>query len=400
MKRRQSKIQNRNIMNVFGLFFVGEFLLVLFILFFVIGIPVMIAAILFFVMSGNKKRRATWQEVSQKIGLPMPNPKQLKMQGVYNGCDAKLAVGARRSGGEDSTTEYYTYCTSEFPQSLRFLLDISGPKGFLSGVFSSNKMTLGNANFDRIFDAKCYDQEVLRRLLLSDFHSSTTQNLMGDLMLASDIISIIEITDKKVYVETGGQETNFARLKQLLDTTTYLAARFKAARENFPLADWEKQTLSSWQNLAVENDLKVDRTHFTLEGIYKEFPIQVSLKTPGGKWQTEIRLKFTRSLMVGLKIMPENAIHKALSWFGLQDIQAGNKAFDDAFIVKAENVAVAKHLLREDFCRQLLGINSQAAQISLTDEEFSATFNSVLGDRKILQSYLEAMRSTTQMLLQ
>ena len=47
--------------------------------------------------------------------------------------------------------------------------------------------------------------------------------------------------------------------------------------------------------------------------------------------------------------MPDNALHKALSWLGMQDIESGNKAFDDAFIVKAKNEAVARNKLQPDF---------------------------------------------------
>lgn len=387
-------------MNALGFYFAGEIFIVLFILFFAIVFPLGIIGLIVYILRRNNKNLAVWAEFSQRLGLQMPNPKQLSLIGVYNSCHVKLAIGSRRSGGQDGTTEYYTYCTAAFPQSMRFLLDISAPKGLLSRIIgSSPKMKLGHSNFDSVFDVQCYDQNVLQRLLLTDFQSDKTQNLMGDLMYTHQQIGIIEISDERVYLERPGQVGQIELLKQMLDTATFLSGRFQEARRTFPLADWEKQTLASWQNLAGEHDLNLDPTHFTLNGQYKEFQLEVALKTTAAKWQTEVKIIFPRSLMTGLKIMPDNAVHKALSWFGLQDIKADNEAFDDAFIVKADNVVVAKQLLTDGFCRQMLGINSRASVISLTDEEFSATFDSVLGDRKMLQSYLEGMCATARLLL-
>ncbi|MEZ5424735.1 MAG: hypothetical protein R2747_00595 [Pyrinomonadaceae bacterium] len=376
----------------------GDVLLILLGLFLMFSIPLIIGGVVFFVLRRNRKNRAAWQEISRQLDLPMKNPNQLQMAGLYNDCEVKLSVGARRSGGENSSTEFFTYCTVRFPHSLRFLLNIAAPKGLFSKIFDSNRMILGQSGFDQRFNAKCYDQEVLRRLLLSDFPSDATQNLMGDLMMSSDLIDVIEISDEKVYLETGGQVADFERLKKMLDTTTYLAKRFYSARQSFPLAEWERQTLRDWRSLADEQNLRVDERNFELSGTYGSFPVRVRLLTDRGKWQTGIELKFTDSLMTGLRIMPENSIHKAFTWLGAQDIEAGDKAFDDAFIVKAKNVAVARSFLTPDFCRQMVGLKSQTSGISVTDEEMVLTFDTVLGDRRTLKSHLEALASTARML--
>jgi len=49
-----------------------------------------------------------------------------------------------------------------FPYPLRFLLDISSPKGLVSKGLNSTKITL-----DQGFTLKCYDEQLLRRLMLS-----------------------------------------------------------------------------------------------------------------------------------------------------------------------------------------------------------------------------------------
>jgi hypothetical protein len=386
-------------MNLLILFFAGEVFLVLFVLFFAVCFPIILIVIVFYVLRRNNKYRAVWQSLSREFNLHMPNPKQLRMTGKYNGCDVVLSIGVRRSGGEDSHNEYFTYCQSEFPYSLRMLLNIRSPKGFLSGVFKSKQIKIAHEAFDNTFNSSCYDGQVLRKLLLSDFPSGQTQNLMGDLFLTRQTVGTIKLSDNKVYLEKSGQIGEAETLRQMLELTSYLANRFYKARLSFPLADWEKQLISNWENLARENNLQFDKDHFHLHGNYKNFPLLVDLRTDRGKWQTIIKLNFPRSLMVGLKLMPENSIHKALSWIGVQDIEAGIKEFDDAFIVKAKNIQMAKHLLQPDLCKHLVLFSRKSSGFLIDDESMSFTFDTVLGDEKMLKSYIEGMISTSKMLM-
>ncbi len=379
---------------------VGETLLLL-LFFFVIGFILLVGVcVIIYKLLKNRQNVSAFQKLSQQTGLQMTNPKKPFLKGVYNDCEVELAISFRRVGtGEDSYTEHFTYCESYFPYSLRFLLDISCPQGWFSRALGSNDVKLGHTAFDNKFTLKCYDANVARRLLLSDFPSDNSQNLMGDLMLAGSKITYIDVTDHEVYTEETGQIANIEQLKQMLNTTTHLAKRFRVAREKFPLADWEKQLFHSWQKIAKENNLRVDTNHLQMQGFYKNFPILVSIDTKGGRWQTNIKLKFPESLMVGLKLMPENSIHKALSWFGVQDIQIGIKKFDDAFIVKGKNVQMAKYKLQPNVCNQLLALSKQTNNFLIDDTSMSFTYNSVLGSEKMLKSQIEGMISTAKLLL-
>lgn len=378
----------------------GEILLFLFILMMLFSIPVIIIGVVFYILRRNNKNRAAWNLLAQKLNFQMRDPKKLEMTGFYNNCDVKVSIGARRSGsGNNRRVEYFTYCVTKFPHSLRFMLNISSPKGFFSGIFNSNKMILGQPFFDQTFNAGCYNPQVLQSLLLSNFPSGKVRNLMEDLMLGNKQVGIINITDKKVYVEENGQIGDENKIVQMLEVTTNLANRFRAARESFPLINWEKQTLAAWQNLALQNGLSLDTKSYILQGNYQNFSVFIALKTDAGKWQTQIRLRFPHSLMIGLKIMPENVIHKALTWVGVQDIEAGIKEFDDAFIVKGKNIETAKYKLQPDFCFRLVELNRQTSNISIDDEEISLVFDTVLGDGRMLKNHLDVMISTAGMLL-
>ena len=373
----------------------AELFIIIFALAFMIMLPLIIGGAIYYILRKNQKSQGIWQEFSGKSNLVMQNPSRLLITGVYNSCSIKLATGVR---GSNDHREFFTYCTAEISHPLRFLLNISTPKGLVSKIFGSNQMILGETNFDQRFNVKCYDQNVLRRLLLSDFHSSATANLMGDLMLAGNSVGVVNINDTKVYVENGGIVSEIETLQRMIETATNLANRFKSARESFPLADWEKQTLAAWKELAAEDGLTLDEKRFTVFGDYRGFPLAVSLETERGKWQTKIVLRFPRSLMAGLKIMPENSVHKALTWFGVQDIEAGIKTFDDIFIVKAKNIGFAKNLLNPEFCRQMLNLKTQSSDFLMTDEEISLTFDTVLGDRNTLVSYLQEITNIAEII--
>lgn len=373
---------------------IGEVLLILLAMLFMVFALLAVPGAILYVIYKNKKNRAAWQEIAPKLNLQLTKSGKMPMTGVYNDCPVKVSIGARRVGyGEDSYVENFTYCEINFPTSLRLLLNIK------FGKAGKNTIPLGNANFDKSYAVKAYDANLIRQLLLADFHSAKTQNLMGDLILAKDEFDEVKINDKRVYVETSGVVNDFETIKNLLDATTDLAKRFYEARQNLPPAKWEKQTLSSWQTLANEHNLSLDAKNYILQGNYKNFPVRVSLETIKGKWQTEIKLKFPKSLMTGLKIMPDNSLHKALTWFGMQDIEAGNKAFDNAFIVKAKNVVVAKHKLQPDLCTKLIDLKSRTSNILITDEDLDITHDTVLGEPGKLKNHLDELIFTAQMLM-
>lgn len=381
--------------------FAGEAFLILFVLFFVVCFPLLIGGLVFTMLRRNKKNRAAWALIAGRIGFRMPNPKKLEMLGRFAECDLRLSVGARRrGGGEESHTEYFTFCESNFSTPLRFLLSIKTPRE--SGIFKSsqsNEVQIGNRNFDRKFTVGAYDPQIVRNLLLADFPSDKTQNLLGDLMLAAQNAGTVTITDEKVYLENSGQIGDEKVLREMIRLTAHLANRFQTARRKFPLADWEKQLFFNWKKIATENALVFDEEKILLQGVYKKFLVYAALNTSKGIWQTQLRLKFPQSLMTGLKIMPENSLHKAFTWLGAQDIETGISEFDEKFIVKGKNPSMAKRKLQPAVCMQLVGLNRKASAISVDDREISAAFDRVLGDERELRSCLEAFVSTAELLL-
>ncbi|MCB1025415.1 MAG: hypothetical protein KDB79_13550 [Acidobacteria bacterium] len=375
----------------------AEVAVTLFIIALVVCVPVLVIGItVFVVLRRNKKGREAWGKTAQKLNFQMPNPKQLKMTGNYDNCEviASIRVENVRSS-ESNSKAYFTYCISEFREPLRFLLDVSSPKGYFSG---SGTISTGNQNFDNKFRAKCYDPNILRNLLMSDFPSDRSQNLMGDLMLAAQSFGTIKISDNSIYVERRGIVTDENVLHQMIEMTARLGNRFSAAREKFPLAEWEKQLFKNWEAFANENRLNFNKQKCRLQGNYKNFLLLVELKTNKEKWQTNIEVRFPKSLMVGLKIMPENAVHKALTWVGLQDIEVGIKEFDDTFIVKAENVPRAKYMLGPDVCRRLLSLNKNASTLLVDDQTMSFTYDTMIGDKYALESTVKEMTTTANLL--
>lgn len=382
-----------------GSFFAGEAFLVLFALLFVVAVPVIVIGVIVFVLQRNSKNRAAWQKLSQSIGLTMPNPKKLELVGPFNGVDVRLAIGARRTGGgEDRSTEFFTYCTSKFPRSLRLNLEIKTDGGFFARALKTEKIKLGQENFDKAFTAVCYDANVLRTLLLSDFPSNKTQNLMGDLMFANHSFEVVSVSDDQVYIETSGQVGDEAVLRNMLGNVSHLARRFDDARKRLPKAQWEINLERSWNEFSSEKGLNFDAAGFVISGNLDGLPLKIKLQTSSGKWQTVFELKFPQSLQIGLKLMPENSVHKALTWVGVQDIETGVKEFDDAFIVKAGNVEIAKRKLQPDLCRHLTLLFKDTSAFIVDDDQFAFTLDTVIGEPAKLRGFAAAAIAAAQML--
>ncbi len=379
------------------LFFAGRMEQVLFLfvgLLMVIVIPLILAGIAFFIVRRNNKNRAVWKSAAQAMNLKMPNPKQLKLSGLHDGCHATIAVGARRS---NESTVFFTWCAAEFPETLRFLLGIRSPKGVFTSVFGADRVELGEPLFDGAFAARCYDREVLRRLLLSDFPTVGARNLMDDLLLALRRFPIISITDNQVYIETGGQVGDEEEIRRMLGITSRLIRRFSAARAGFPLAPWEERLFADYAEFAAENDLIFDPLKLVVEGFYQGFQTRISLVSASGRWQTRVRLTFGQSLMIGLRLLPENLFHKTFSWLGLQDVEVGIEEFDDLFIVKAKDAGTARRVLNRELCDQLIGLNKQASSFEIDDEGLVAAFDRLAGDKASLKHFFDAAVTTAKM---
>ena len=376
----------------------GEVVAVLFVLCVVVGLPIFFLFFIIFLLKRNTKNRAVWQKLSQDLNLTMVNPNQLQITGFYHNVEIVLSIGARRSGGEDSTTEHYTYCVGKFSSPLRLQLGIKSYSGAISRALDSAGIKTGNANFDSAFLLSCYDPNLIKQLIVADFPSSKTQNILGDLMLSHQSMDVVNVSDVGVYIEMGGMVGDANVLRQMLDMTAILTQRIHAARQMLPPAEWEKKLIYSWLNVANEIGLELDSEQMILSGQIDKFASHIEFKTANEKWITEINLKFPASLFMGLKIMPDNSIHKALSWLGVQDIESGIKEFDDAFIVKAENVAVARHRLQPEFCNRLISLRKKASDLTINDEEITVVIQAMVGDETALKGLIAEIISVVKLL--
>ena len=244
----------------------------------------------------------------------------------------------------------------------------------------------------------CYDEKILRKLLLTEFDSARTANLKGDLMLAHNAFPKIVLTDEKVYIETPGQVGDHEVIKALMMKTNRLAMRFSKARELFPLTDWEKALNANWSTYAQKHGMTYDAENTTLQGKYRGFPMQAKVFVEPGFWKTELKLRFPQKLQIGFNVFPEHKMHSVGKLFGYQDLKTNHKAFDNEFIVKAKNTQVALLKLTPEICDQILGLKRNSEALSFDDEEMRLTTGFVLGDLNVLSKFLTGMLNVMERL--
>ena len=120
----------------------------------------------------------------------------------------------------------------------------------------------------------------------------------------------------------------------------------------YSLKTW-KTTLRDWQIIAETLGLQhIQKSSWSLgklEGTYAGFPVIVDQYSTGGKdsrLYTRITTSFNQPLPKGLQIYQETPVFSDIGkFFGGQDIQIQDPAFDDTFIIKGTPEEDVKRLL-------------------------------------------------------
>lgn len=132
----------------------------------------------------------------------------------------------------------------------------------------------------------------------------------------------------------------------------------------------------------------------TLEG----FQVQVSTFTRGSgknrRTYTRVETTIRPALCAGLQIYRETPIFSSLGKFlGGQDIQVGDKRFDDRFIIKASDERAALQLLSGDARERLLSYDKSIGALNLESARLELTESGVVSDPQRLEEILKAQVS-------
>lgn len=124
-----------------------------------------------------------------------------------------------------------------------------------------------------------------------------------------------------------------------------LAANIGARRAPLPRDPKESALVALFRNAAESERLTFDDARLTLTGLLGGAQLRLAIETERLESHLLLALEPPRPLELGLRLTKQGALQFLAGWFGSQDVKVGDRAFDDAFLIKAQDEARTKALL-------------------------------------------------------
>ncbi len=121
--------------------------------------------------------------------------------------------------------------------------------------------------------------------------------------------------------------------------------------------------------VAAEHRLSVEHTPFRMTGALREVSLSVAFRRTGaGQFAIDLRAApVAPPQTFGLVVKPETTLDRVRTFFGGQDLQTGDAAFDPAFLVRAAEEGRALGALDGDVRALLLDLRARFEKVSLQD---------------------------------
>ncbi len=264
--------------------------------------------------------------------------------------------------GSGSHQTSWTSTVSEIDPPL-FVGASIGHEGLFSTFFNGEDLQLGLPPVDAILRLGALDPVYFRKLLLTR---------AGSPALLSTACSMVQngftVTDSTVVCSTSGYVTSPAQIAAQLDQAGWLASELEARKRAMGPTPAEERVAGEWRAYADSRGLKFDAARIHMHGAVNDAEIEVALETNAGVIQTAIGVRFPRP--VGLRLHLKKAGTFAfLTRLFSQDIDTGDRWFDDAFIIQGHPEPAVRAVFQSQTLRAtLLNIAGSASELSMTEQ--------------------------------
>jgi hypothetical protein len=178
----------------------------------------------------------------------------------------------------------------------------------------------------------------------------------------------LRVSDAWIHLRLPRPPAADTDIHRLLDHLQRLAAALEAAREALPLPPDLRDVADDWGRLAARLDLDLHPTLPALSGARRGRGVRVScLRTREG-FRAEVQLQLRPHPDTGLHLSPQAAAEGA--WTAGQDIEVGDRAFDDAHVIKGYDPMVVRELIGPQVRAALTDVAAMGALV-LTDRALS-----------------------------
>lgn len=306
----------------------------------------------------NQQRQAVWAETARRMQMEY---RYDRIAGVRHGQPVEVALVQRGSGKSRRT---YTVVSSELRTAYDVGLTVRS-HGFFEDLFlASRDVLVGDPAFDQRFIVQGdEDHRVrallgprLRRLLLEGLHARPS----------------FVLSDSGFVVECQGASSHAPWLQWAIDLVARGTAELEQARQHVPPASPLAPYAAAWAAYARARGLHGLDSPLCMWGTIDGLNVLAyAVRTGRLAYALNVTLKFPRRLGLGLLVRPQQSLDGLAKLFGAQDHVLGDPPFDQAFIVKALDVAQARATLDAPLRAALLALQSSVGPVTLADDGLS-----------------------------
>lgn len=207
-------------------------------------------------------------------------------------------------------------------------------------------------------------------------HAPPPNDLLDHLQALSAKARIV-ISDTAVHYRLP-YEDDPAVLGPQIASVAALAASIGARRGRLPRDPAESALVALFRSAAETGSgsgngrvrLAFDDERLVLSGWFGGVQLRLAVETERTESHLLLALETPRPLDLGLRLTKQGTLQLIAGWFGSQDVKVGDRAFDDAFVIKAKDEPQVKALFGAHPAARaaLLELAPSSAELVLDDE--------------------------------
>ncbi len=287
-----------------------------------------------------------FRQLKRTLGVPVTRGVELKhwLYGAYRGAEAAILTFEEGSG---SSTVSYTGVVVRVDPPLFLGLSL-GRHGWIR-LFEEPDIELGSPRIDAALRVTGANAERVRAFF--DLRDPSVGPLI-DRVMQLEALPELWVTDSTVGVAGSGNVVELRLLASWLGRATELAEALVRRGQQFAATPGERAQQAEWQCFADEAGFHFDARRMKLTA--KSRPLEIALEHDGCQLMTAVTLAFPRAIDVGFAVR-RTAAPSFLQGLFSQDIQVGDPAFDDRYIVTGFPEPRIRDLLRRPRLLAALG---------------------------------------------
>jgi hypothetical protein len=283
-----------------------------------------------------------YREVSRQLGLSI-DTRGTSIQGHLG--DRRLWLGQVMIGqGTERKEVHWGVLDLERPLGMDLLFRRKGMSERLFRRSRQPELPIGHPHLDRSFELKAAHPEIAKNL----FTPAVVENL---LQLVSKWPNAI-ITDNAIQVHLASPPASSQTVMALVNVMVELAMSIDERRAELSAPGELEELIGPWSTLAQEKGLDFEPNIPAISGsIDRRRVLVIPRQDEQGVLHSELQLFFRPHQKTGIRLVPqgtENVVG--------QDIQVGNDAFDQAFIIKGYDPTAVQEKLNEGAQGKLLAL--------------------------------------------